>query len=578
VNALAYTVGRDIVFGAGQYQPATPSGRRLLAHELAHVVQDADSPVIRRQPAPAAEPAPATGDSLVLEPAADTSEKNARLAAFAASASKRVTEATTAKIAVSVNYNTAPATASSEPGDQIFEKQKQLKQTANTRGEAVKAALVKLGIPAASISVFASDLNQDGAAKGPDGQITLAVIAPVSVAPLPKVDVSAIPEPAEDAPLLDLDRDADLTASNPRIAETYKNNLHNLLLSPGGTVTVYAYVGQDPGGDPKLWNQQHVWAEARSNQVRDALVSLGVAATDVFADVRFVPMDDKRASHVTVVFKAKPKTPDAGVDLGKLTTFQFGGSKFSVTIKLPLPYFPVPKEIAIKSKLVNVTASIPKGVSVTLKPIRGLPGVEVGASGEVNIADLFKPPTPATAPGGVTEPKAGLPFKFSLYAAVNFKGYKIEASTVLDTEKRTETTGLYVTLIEDRVKYQVPSSVFDDINKAGAKLQTAVNNLMGVADQQVSQAPVGQPPPAAPAPPGPSSPTDALGNIANIIDAFSTILDAMDKIDKAKQAPAQFKVKIGPQVIVPYGSERAPTPAEPLGNRPAFGFGVTGSF
>lgn len=39
VSALAYTVGRNIVFGAGQYAPATDSGRRLIAHELAHVVQ-----------------------------------------------------------------------------------------------------------------------------------------------------------------------------------------------------------------------------------------------------------------------------------------------------------------------------------------------------------------------------------------------------------------------------------------------------------------------------------------------------------------------------------------------------------
>lgn len=39
MNALAYTVGRDVVFGAGEYAPQTPSGRRLLAHELAHVVQ-----------------------------------------------------------------------------------------------------------------------------------------------------------------------------------------------------------------------------------------------------------------------------------------------------------------------------------------------------------------------------------------------------------------------------------------------------------------------------------------------------------------------------------------------------------
>lgn len=39
VNALAYTVGRDIVFGEGQYEPGTVNGKRLLAHELTHVVQ-----------------------------------------------------------------------------------------------------------------------------------------------------------------------------------------------------------------------------------------------------------------------------------------------------------------------------------------------------------------------------------------------------------------------------------------------------------------------------------------------------------------------------------------------------------
>ena len=39
VDALAYTVGPRIAFAAGQYQPRTASGRKLLAHELTHVVQ-----------------------------------------------------------------------------------------------------------------------------------------------------------------------------------------------------------------------------------------------------------------------------------------------------------------------------------------------------------------------------------------------------------------------------------------------------------------------------------------------------------------------------------------------------------
>jgi hypothetical protein len=39
VGAVAYTVGSDIVFGAGRYAPAQREGTQLLAHELTHVVQ-----------------------------------------------------------------------------------------------------------------------------------------------------------------------------------------------------------------------------------------------------------------------------------------------------------------------------------------------------------------------------------------------------------------------------------------------------------------------------------------------------------------------------------------------------------
>jgi len=39
VNAHAFTVGRDIMFCAGQYDPGSEGGKRLLAHELTHVVQ-----------------------------------------------------------------------------------------------------------------------------------------------------------------------------------------------------------------------------------------------------------------------------------------------------------------------------------------------------------------------------------------------------------------------------------------------------------------------------------------------------------------------------------------------------------
>ena len=44
IDALAYTFGKDIVFGEGQYTPHSNAGERLLAHELAHVIQQRSRP------------------------------------------------------------------------------------------------------------------------------------------------------------------------------------------------------------------------------------------------------------------------------------------------------------------------------------------------------------------------------------------------------------------------------------------------------------------------------------------------------------------------------------------------------
>jgi hypothetical protein len=55
VNALAYTVGPHVVFDSGQYVPTTNVGQRLLAHELVHVVQQAnvsDSDSVERMSMP----------------------------------------------------------------------------------------------------------------------------------------------------------------------------------------------------------------------------------------------------------------------------------------------------------------------------------------------------------------------------------------------------------------------------------------------------------------------------------------------------------------------------------------------
>lgn len=43
LGARAFTSGRDIVFGAGEYRPGSASGRSLLAHELTHVLQQSEA-------------------------------------------------------------------------------------------------------------------------------------------------------------------------------------------------------------------------------------------------------------------------------------------------------------------------------------------------------------------------------------------------------------------------------------------------------------------------------------------------------------------------------------------------------
>ena len=90
VDARAYTLGNDVVFAAGEYAPEKKEGKRLLAHELAHVVQQGASrpsgptaktlskspqnsagTVLQRQPTPTSHPdagAPAPAPATPVAP------------------------------------------------------------------------------------------------------------------------------------------------------------------------------------------------------------------------------------------------------------------------------------------------------------------------------------------------------------------------------------------------------------------------------------------------------------------------------------------------------------------------------
>jgi uncharacterized protein DUF4157 len=76
VRALAYTVGSQVVFRTGRFSPASGDGRRLLAHELAHVVQQSG-----------ASAGASSGRALSTVPANDRGEREADRVAAAVIAS-----------------------------------------------------------------------------------------------------------------------------------------------------------------------------------------------------------------------------------------------------------------------------------------------------------------------------------------------------------------------------------------------------------------------------------------------------------------------------------------------------------
>jgi hypothetical protein len=267
----------------------------------------------------------------------------------------------------------------------------------------------------------------------------------------------------------------------------------------------------------------------------------------------------------------KPGAPASGglPDFSKFTTIQIQTPRFSFALKIP-------SSIELKSKFVEGKISSTPGLGLKFKPVPGNPGVEIGLSGEItSLSSLVSPSTPA--PGA---PKATPPIKFSLSVGCNGKGFKLEARTEANLDNTNSaldntpaandatpsadhrgkiTSGLYLTLIEPQVKYQIPSSVLNDINSNGASLQQAINSLLGTANPPQAEQPVGGPPAATPAA---QSGTTAVMAIAT---AIAGIANAMDKIEKAKTQKVAPTTTIGIGVTDPIG---APGPGGGAGNQP----------
>ena len=102
VNAMAYTVGRDIVFGPGKYAPDTHQGNELLAHELTHTLQQGTG--VRHAP-----------NCLAITNPADAAEREAASVANAVMRGSRA--APTLSRPVSIERQVPAPAACANPGE-----------------------------------------------------------------------------------------------------------------------------------------------------------------------------------------------------------------------------------------------------------------------------------------------------------------------------------------------------------------------------------------------------------------------------------------------------------------------------
>jgi len=199
VDALAYTVGEHVVFGAGQYAPGTSAGRALLAHELVHVMQQSGGAAARTTAQPTR-----TSTSGIVQRAGDPSAIPAGFACPTDLTAGRPagtdllfsSEATTLTPAHAVQLTAFVASWTAAGGtDDILvhgyastDGDQALNWTLScTRAEVVQAELIRLGIPAVRISIVAHGESTDfGAGAAANRHVVISRSAG-GVVPLPLV-------------------------------------------------------------------------------------------------------------------------------------------------------------------------------------------------------------------------------------------------------------------------------------------------------------------------------------------------------------------------------------------------------
>lgn len=143
VGALAYTAGPNVVFAAGQYAPSESQGRHLLAHELAHVVQ---------QPAGHTVPTTLSSPGDALEQAADRAARAAVSGQSVGSLDRADSSAAGRlhRMIGRLDCTAAVASAPADPRAELADIDSQARNMAQQLGTdlAADAATVRGGIPA----------------------------------------------------------------------------------------------------------------------------------------------------------------------------------------------------------------------------------------------------------------------------------------------------------------------------------------------------------------------------------------------------------------------------------------------
>lgn len=230
INARAYTVGHNIVFGAGQFAPETRQGRHLLAHELTHVVQQTNaSPggpngkIQRRVGDPAQKPADvtcATGNRLPFFPALvdvffpnggatlETAQKN-QLSNFIASWS-----------AMGGNTQVMVDGFASTDGSESSNWRLSCQRAQNVVAELTAPTSGIPGIPASSITFVAQGETDEFSPSDAALNRRVTINTP-SPPPPPAPTPTPTPTPAEPGPVCGPDVTAEVTAAVAKTRTTF---------------------------------------------------------------------------------------------------------------------------------------------------------------------------------------------------------------------------------------------------------------------------------------------------------------------------------------------------------------------